>query len=76
MEYLDELNHLLGSLFLFSGLTQVQVKQLTTAVRDGPPLFCAAILAPHSLPFARNPPLRLGCRLLRRMATCVPPPSQ
>jgi two-component system OmpR family response regulator len=31
---LDELNHLLGSLFLFSGLTQTQVKQLTTAVRE------------------------------------------
>lgn len=31
---LDELNHLLGSLFLFSGLTQAQVKQLTTAVRE------------------------------------------
>ncbi len=34
MEYLEELNHLLGSLFLFSGLTQTQVKQLTTAVRE------------------------------------------
>ncbi len=33
-EYLEELNHLLGSLFLFSGLTQTQVKQLTTAVRE------------------------------------------
>jgi len=33
-QYLEELNHLLGSLFLFSGLTQVQVKQLTTAVRE------------------------------------------
>src|SRR4051795_1677875 len=32
--YLDELNQLLGSLFLFSGLTQQQVKQLTTAVRE------------------------------------------
>jgi two-component system OmpR family response regulator len=32
--YLEELNHLLGSLFLFSGLTQQQVKQLTTAVRE------------------------------------------
>ncbi len=32
--YLDELNHLLGSLFLFSGLNQQQVKQLTTAVRE------------------------------------------
>ncbi|MBI3822716.1 MAG: response regulator, partial [Planctomycetes bacterium] len=30
--YLEELNHLLGSLFLFSGLSQQQVKQLTTAV--------------------------------------------
>jgi CheY-like chemotaxis protein/anti-sigma regulatory factor (Ser/Thr protein kinase) len=34
MEYLDELNHLLASLFLFSGLSQPQVKQLTTAVRE------------------------------------------
>src|SRR5262245_16968037 len=33
-QYLDELNHLLGSLFLFSGLNQQQVKQLTTAVRE------------------------------------------
>jgi CheY-like chemotaxis protein len=33
-QYLDELNHLLGSLFLFSGLSQSQVKQLTTAVRE------------------------------------------
>ncbi len=32
--YLEELNQLLGSLFLFSGLTQNQVKQLTTAVRE------------------------------------------
>ena len=32
--YLEELNHLLGSLFLFSGLTQQQVKQMTTAVRE------------------------------------------
>lgn len=31
---LEELNHLLGSLFLFSGLTQRQVKQLTMAVRE------------------------------------------
>ena len=30
----DELNGLLSSLFLFSGLTQGQVKQLTTAVRE------------------------------------------
>ncbi len=33
-EYLEELNHLLASLFLFSGLTESQVKQLTTAVRE------------------------------------------
>jgi len=33
-QYLEELNHLLGSLFLFSGLTQSQVRQLTTAVRE------------------------------------------
>ncbi len=33
-KYLDELNTLLGSLFLFSGLTQPQVKQLATAVRE------------------------------------------
>jgi DNA-binding response OmpR family regulator len=33
-QYLDELNGLLSSLFLFSGLTQSQVKQLTTAVRE------------------------------------------
>ena len=32
--YLEELNHLLGSLFLFSGLPQQHVKQLTTAVRE------------------------------------------
>ena len=32
--FLEELNALLGSLFLFSGLTQHQVKQLTTAVRE------------------------------------------
>lgn len=32
--YLEELNHLLGSLFLFSGLTQQQIKHLTTAVRE------------------------------------------
>ena len=32
--FLEELNQLLGSLFLFSGLTQQQVKQLTTAVRE------------------------------------------
>jgi CheY-like chemotaxis protein/anti-sigma regulatory factor (Ser/Thr protein kinase) len=33
-QYLDELNQMLGGLFLFSGLTQPQVKQLTTAVRE------------------------------------------
>jgi two-component system, OmpR family, response regulator len=33
-QYLEELNHLLGSLFQFSGLTSQQVKQLTTAVRE------------------------------------------
>jgi DNA-binding response OmpR family regulator len=33
-KFLEELNHLLASLFLFSGLTQPQVKQLTTAVRE------------------------------------------
>jgi DNA-binding response OmpR family regulator len=32
--YLEELNHLLASLFLFSGLSQSQVRQLTTAVRE------------------------------------------
>jgi two-component system OmpR family response regulator len=32
--YLEELNTMLASLFLFSGLTQQQVKQLTTAVRE------------------------------------------
>jgi DNA-binding response OmpR family regulator len=32
--FLEELNGLLASLFLFSGLTQPQVKQLTTAVRE------------------------------------------
>jgi CheY-like chemotaxis protein/anti-sigma regulatory factor (Ser/Thr protein kinase) len=31
---LEELNHLLASLFLFSGLSETQVKQLTTAVRE------------------------------------------
>jgi two-component system OmpR family response regulator len=34
MRYLDELNHLLASLFLFSGLSEPQVKQLTTAIRE------------------------------------------
>jgi two-component system OmpR family response regulator len=33
-QYLEELNHLLASLFLFSGLSQTQVKQLTTAIRE------------------------------------------
>jgi two-component system OmpR family response regulator len=33
-EYLDELNHLLGSLFLFSGVLEDQVRQLITAVRE------------------------------------------
>jgi anti-sigma regulatory factor (Ser/Thr protein kinase) len=33
-QYLEELNHMLGSLFRFSGLTKQQVKQLTTAVRE------------------------------------------
>ncbi len=32
--YLEELNHLLGSLFLFSGLNEQQVYQLITAVRE------------------------------------------
>ena len=32
--YLEELNGLLSSLFLFSGLTQSQAKQLATAVRE------------------------------------------
>jgi two-component system, OmpR family, response regulator len=33
-QYLEELNHLLGSLFLFSGLDPVQIRQLATAVRE------------------------------------------
>ena len=33
-QYLDELNHLLGSLFLFSGLAPAHIRQLTTAVRE------------------------------------------
>jgi CheY-like chemotaxis protein/anti-sigma regulatory factor (Ser/Thr protein kinase) len=33
-QYLDELNGMLGALFLFSGLTQPQVKQLSTAIRE------------------------------------------
>jgi CheY-like chemotaxis protein/anti-sigma regulatory factor (Ser/Thr protein kinase) len=32
--YLEELNHLLGSLFLFSGMSPQQIKQFTTAVRE------------------------------------------
>jgi two-component system, OmpR family, response regulator len=32
--YLEELNHLLGALFLFSGLSDAQAKQLTTAVAE------------------------------------------
>jgi DNA-binding response OmpR family regulator len=32
--YLEELNHLLGSLFLFSGMTKQQIKQFTAAVRE------------------------------------------
>jgi DNA-binding response OmpR family regulator len=32
--YLEELNQLLSSLFLFSGLSQAQVRQLTMAVRE------------------------------------------
>jgi CheY-like chemotaxis protein/anti-sigma regulatory factor (Ser/Thr protein kinase) len=34
VRYLEELNHMLGSLFLFSGLSQLHVKQLITAVRE------------------------------------------
>jgi DNA-binding response OmpR family regulator len=33
-QYLEELNHLLASLFLFSGLSQPQIRQLTMAVRE------------------------------------------
>jgi two-component system, OmpR family, response regulator len=33
-QYLEELNHLLASLFLFSGLTPTQIRQLTTAVSE------------------------------------------
>jgi len=33
-QYLEELNHLLASLFLFSGLSQTQIRQLTTAVSE------------------------------------------
>ncbi|MFO0863862.1 MAG: ATP-binding protein [Gemmataceae bacterium] len=32
--HLEELNHLLSAMFLFSGLTEQQAKQLTTAVRE------------------------------------------
>jgi CheY-like chemotaxis protein/anti-sigma regulatory factor (Ser/Thr protein kinase) len=32
--YLEELNHLLASLFLFSGLTPTQIRHLTMAVRE------------------------------------------
>jgi CheY-like chemotaxis protein len=32
--YLEELNHLLASLFLFSGLSQPHIRQLTMAVRE------------------------------------------
>jgi CheY-like chemotaxis protein len=33
-QYLEELNHLLAALFLFSGFTQQQIRQLTMAVRE------------------------------------------
>jgi DNA-binding response OmpR family regulator len=33
-QYLEELNHLLSALFLFSGLDSTQAKQLATAVRE------------------------------------------
>jgi CheY-like chemotaxis protein/anti-sigma regulatory factor (Ser/Thr protein kinase) len=33
-QYLEELNHLLAALFLFSGLSETHVRQLTTAVRE------------------------------------------
>jgi CheY-like chemotaxis protein/anti-sigma regulatory factor (Ser/Thr protein kinase) len=33
-QYLEELNHLLSALFLFSGLSQTHAKQLATAVRE------------------------------------------
>ena len=32
--YLEELNQLLASLFLFTGLSQAQVRQMTTAIRE------------------------------------------
>lgn len=34
IQYLEELNQLLGSLYLFSGMTQAQARQFTTAVRE------------------------------------------
>jgi two-component system, OmpR family, response regulator len=34
VQFLDELNHLLGALFLFTGLAETQIKQLTIAVRE------------------------------------------
>src|SRR5439155_21615004 len=39
-QYLEELNHLLASLFLYSGLSQTQIRHLTMAVRE---LGCNAI---------------------------------
>ena len=33
-QYLEQLNHLLASLFLYSGLTEHQVRELTMAVRE------------------------------------------
>lgn len=33
-QYLEELNHLLGSLFLFTGLQDMQIRQLIMAVRE------------------------------------------
>ena len=33
-QYLEELNQLLGSLFLFTGLSDIQIRQLTMAVRE------------------------------------------
>jgi len=34
LQYLEELNHLLASLFLFSGLTEQQIRELMMAVRE------------------------------------------
>jgi CheY-like chemotaxis protein/anti-sigma regulatory factor (Ser/Thr protein kinase) len=34
LQYLEELNHLLASLFMFTGLSQAQVRQFTMAVRE------------------------------------------